>query len=218
MSTKVDIQPERTYAEQYASALEQLDRRMEHTANAAGAFASPHTYGKLMIIPVAKVRSSAGSGFGTMRPKGSERMRGGVGVGETTSVTPVGYIEVNEGTTRFRPIFTPDVIVNMQVVGSLLALLTLIGLGPLLGRRAKKNGRRRRDPIFNVVFSPGSHMQVGMGRALKRRRGFRSHQRLNPQKMRSRFPHLIRAEGRLSHAIRLFRTKHARAVRRKQRS
>lgn len=196
MSTKVDIQPERTYAEQYASALEQLDRRMERTADAAGAFAPPHTYDRLMIIPVAKVRSSAGSGFGTMRPKGSERVQGGIGIGETASVTPVGYIEVNEGTARFRPIFTPDVIVKMQVVSSLLALLTLTGLGSLLGRRAKKNGRRRRGSVFNVVFSPGAHIQVGMSRAPKRRWGFRSHQRLNPQKMRGRFPLLVRAAHR----------------------
>lgn len=214
MSTQVDIQPERTYTEQYASALEHLDRKMEYTTDAAGAFASPHTYGSLTIIPVAKVRSSARSGFGAMKPKGSERMQ--KGVGETTSVTPVGYIEVNEGTARFRPIFTPDAMVKVQVVGGLLALLTLARLGPLLGHRTKKNGRRRRGSVFNVVFSPGAHIQVGMGRALKRRRGFRSHQRLNPQKMR--FPHPVRAEGRLSHAIHLFRTKHALAAHREQRS
>ncbi|HEU5376753.1 MAG TPA: spore germination protein GerW family protein [Ktedonobacteraceae bacterium] len=218
MSIQVDIQPERTYAEQYASALEHLDRKMEHTADAAVAFASPHIHGGLMIIPVAKVRSSAGSGFGTIRPKEPAHMQGGVGMGETTSVTPVGYIEVNEGTARFRPIFTPDAMVKVQIVGGLLALLTFAGLGPLLGRRAKKNGRRRRGSVFNAVFSPGAHIQVGTGRALKRRRGFRSQQRLNRQKCRASFPHPVRAAGRLSHAIRLLRMKHARAAHREQRS
>jgi len=133
MSTQVDFQPE-----QYASVLEQLNRKMESTADAALAFAPPQQYGGLTIIPVGKVRARFGSGFGAGRPKGQERMQGGVGVEGTLSVTPVGYIEVREGRARFRPIFTPDAIVKMQVVGGLLALMTLGALGTVFGRRQAK--------------------------------------------------------------------------------
>ncbi len=59
MSTQVDVQPE-----QYASVLEQLNRKMESTADAVVAFAPPQQYSGLTVIPVAKVKSRFGSGFG----------------------------------------------------------------------------------------------------------------------------------------------------------
>lgn len=207
MSTQVDAQSERTYAEQYASVLEQLNKKMESIADAAVAFAPPQKHGDLTVIPVAKVRSRFGSGFGTGRPKGQERMQGGVGVGGTLSVTPVGYIEVKEGMARFRPIFTPDTLVKMQVVGGLLALLTLGGLGTLFGRRQAKKGERRRGPVFNVVFSPGANIHAGEGRTRKRLRGFQPHRRLNEKKMRAQFPRSVGARVRFSHVMRMFRSK-----------
>jgi len=174
MSTLVDVQPE-----QYASVVEQLNRKMESTADAAVAFAPPQQHGGLTIIPVAKVRARFGSDFGAGRPKGQERMQGGVGIGGTMSVTPVGYIEVKEGIARFRPIFTPDAIVKMQVVGGFLALLTLGGLGTLFGRRQAKRGERRRGSVFNVIFSPGANVYAGEGRARKWLPGFQPRHRLN---------------------------------------
>jgi len=156
MSTLVDVQPE-----QYASVLEQLNRKMESTADAAVAFAPPQQHGGLTIIPVAKVKARFGSDFGAGRPKGQERMQGGVGIGGTMSVTPVGYIEVKEGIARFRPIFTPDAIVKMQVVGGFLALLTLGGLGTLFGRRQAKRDERRHGSVFHVVLSPGANVYAG---------------------------------------------------------
>jgi uncharacterized spore protein YtfJ len=207
MSTKGDVQTERTYAEQYASVLEQLNRKMESIADAAVAFAPPQKHGDLTVIPVANVRSRFGSGFGAGRPKGQESMQGGVGVGGTLSVTPVGYIEVKEGIARFRPIFTPDAIVKMQVVGGLLALLTLGGLGTLFGRRQAKKGERRRGPVFNVVFSPGANIHAGEGRTRKRLRGFQSRRRLNEKKTRVQFSRLVGAGAKLSTVMRMFRSK-----------
>jgi uncharacterized spore protein YtfJ len=185
MSTLADVQPE-----QYASVLEQLNRKMESTADAAVAFAPPQQHGGLTIIPVAKVRARFGSGFGAGRPKGQEHMQGGVGIGGTMSVTPVGYIEVKEGIARFHPIFTPDAIVKMQVVGGLLALLTLGGLGTLFVRRQAqaKRGERRRGRVFNVVFSPGANVYAGDGRARKQLPGFQPRSRLNKKQTRVQVP------------------------------
>jgi uncharacterized spore protein YtfJ len=207
MSIQGDVQPEQTYAEQYASVLEQLNRKMESIADAAVAFAPPQKHGDLTVIPVAKVRSGFGSGFGAGRPKGQESMQGGVGVGGTLSVTPVGYIEVKEGMARFRPIFTPDAIVKMQVVGGLLALLILGGLGTLFGRRQVKNGERRRGPVFNVVFSPRANIHAGEGRARKRLRGFQPRSRSNEKKTRDRFPRRVGAGVQFPTLIRMIRSK-----------
>lgn len=103
-------------------------------------------------------------------------------------MSPVGYIEVNEGIARFRPIFTPDAIVKMQVVGGLLALLTLGGPGTLFGRRRAKRGERRRGSVFNVVFSPGANVFAGGGRARRRLPGFQPRRRLNKKQTRVQRP------------------------------
>ncbi len=207
MSTQVDVQPERIYAEQFASVLEQLNRKMESTADAAVAFAPPQQHGGLMVIPVAKVRSRFGSGFGAGRPKGQESVQGGVGVGGTLSVTPVGYIEVKEGIARFRPIFTPDAILKMQVVGGLLTLLTLGGLGTLFGRRQAKRGERRPSSVFHVVLSPGANVYVGEGRARKRLPGFQPRRRLNKKRTRVQFLRPAGAGVRFFNVIRMLRSK-----------
>jgi uncharacterized spore protein YtfJ len=206
MSIQGDVQPEQTYAEQYASVLEQLNKKMESIADAAVAFAPPQKHGDLTVIPVAKVRSRFGSGFGAGRPKGQESMQGGVGVGGTLSVTPVGYIEVKEGMARFRPIFTPDAIVKMQLVGGFLALLTLGGLGTLFGRRQARRGERRRGPVFNVVLSPGANVFAGEGRGRKRLLGFQPRHRLNKKKTRARFPRPVGTWVRYSNVIRMVRS------------
>lgn len=204
-STQFDIQPEKTYAEQFASVLEKLNKDMESTADAAIAFAPAQKHGDLMIIPVARVRSRFGSGFGTGKPKEQESVQGGIATGGTMSVTPVGYIEVKEGIARFRPIFTPDTIVRMQVVGGLLTLLTLGGLGTVFGRRRAKRGMRRRGPVFNVVFSPGANVLAG--RMRKRPQTFQPRHRMNESKRRFRFPRRIGAEARRFRSIRMLRSK-----------
>ena len=165
MSTKIDVQPERAYTEQYAEVLEHLYDKMEGTANAAVAFAPPQKHDDLVVIPVANVGWRFGSGSGTSRQKEQREAQRGMGVGGTMSVSPVGFIEVKDGIARFRPIFTPDAILKMQIVGGLMALGMIRGLRLLFERRPVRKAEKRRGPLFNVVFSPRANIIGTGGRA-----------------------------------------------------
>ena len=175
MSSQIDIQPERSYSEQYAEVLEQLHKKMEDTANAAVAFAAPQKHDDLVVIPVASVGWRFGSGTGTRRQKEQGEAQRGMGVGGAMSVSPVGFIEVKEGIARFRPIFNLDTILKMQIVGGLIAL----GVVSLFGRRTVGKDERRRGPLFNVVFSPHTNIIARGGQARKPRRGSQPRFRLN---------------------------------------
>ncbi len=184
MSTQIDVQPERSYLEQYAEVLEQLYDKMDGTANAVVAFAPPQKHDDLVVIPVAGVRWRFGSGTGTRRPKEPREAQGGIGVGGVLSVSPVGFIEVKQGTARFRPIFTPDTLLKMQIVGGLIALGIIRGLGSLFRLWPVRRGERRPASVFNVVFSPGANIIARGGRARKPRRGSQPGLRLNRQRTR----------------------------------
>jgi uncharacterized spore protein YtfJ len=191
MSTQVDNQPERAYSEQYVDVLEQLHKKMEGTANAAVAFAPPQEHDGLMVIPVARVGWRFGSGTGTRRQIEQRGAQGGIGVGGAVSVSPVGFIEVKEGTARFRPIYTPDMMLKMQVVGGLIALAIIRGLGSVLGRRQVRKGERHRGSVFNVVFSPGANIIARGGRARKPLRGFQPRLPLNGRRTRAGQAHPV---------------------------
>ncbi len=185
MSTQVDVQPERAYSEQYAEVLEQLYDKMEGTANAAVAFAPPQKHDDLVVIPVARVGWRFGGGTGTRRQKEQRGAQGGIGVGGVLSVSPVGFIEVKKGTARFRPIFMPDTLLKMQVVGGLIVLGMIRGLGPLFRRMPMRKGEKYPPSVFNVVFSPGANIIARGGRARKPRRGFQPRFRMNRKSTRA---------------------------------
>ena len=179
MSTQIDVQPERAYTEKYTEALEQLYDKIESSATAAVAFAPSQGHNDLVIIPVANVGWRFGSGTGTRRQKEQREAQRGMGVGGTMSVLPVGFIEVKKGAARFQPIFTPDSILKMQIIGGLIALGMIRGFRLLFGRRPVKKGEKRRGPMFNVVFSPHANIIARGGRARKPRRAFQPRFRLS---------------------------------------
>jgi uncharacterized spore protein YtfJ len=179
MSAEIDVQPERAYSEQYTEVLEQLYDKMEGSAKATVAFAPPQKHNDLVVIPVASVGWRFGSGTGTSRQKEQREAQRGMGVGGTMSVSPVGFIEVKEGTARFQPIFTPDTILKMQIIGGLIALGMIRGFRLLFGRRPVKKGEKRRGPMLNVVFSPHANIIARGGRARKPRRAYQPRLRSN---------------------------------------
>ncbi len=191
MSAQRDVQPDRAYSEQYAEVLEQLYDKMQGTANAAVAFAPPQKHDDLMVIPVASVGWKFGSGTGTSRQKEQREAQKGMGVGGTLSVSPVGFIEVKEGTARFRPIFTPDTLLKMQIVGGLIALGMIRGLGSLVRRRPVRKVERHPGAVFNVAFSPGANIIARGGRGRKPQRAFQPLLRLNRKRTRAGKAQLI---------------------------
>jgi uncharacterized spore protein YtfJ len=169
MSTQIDVQPERAYLEQHSEVLEQMYDTIEGSAKASVAFAPPQKHDGLVVIPVASVGWRFGSGTGTSRQKEQREAQTGIGVGGTMSVSPVGFIEVKEGTSKFRPIFHLDTILKMQIVGGLIAF----GMISLLGRRPVTKDEKSRGALFNVVFSPHTTILARGGKARKPRRAFR---------------------------------------------
>ena len=179
MSTQIDTQPERAYSEQYNEVLEQLYDKIEGSAKAAVAFAPAEKHDGLVVIPVARVGWRFGSGTGTSRPKEQSTAQRGMGVGGTMSVTPVGFIEVKEGTAKFRPIVAFDNLLRMQLVGGLIAL----GVVSLLGRRRMMNEGKSRRSLVSIVFSPHTTILARGGQTRKPRKASRPRFGLNRKRM-----------------------------------
>ncbi|HEY1351417.1 MAG TPA: spore germination protein GerW family protein [Ktedonobacteraceae bacterium] len=154
MSTQIEVQPERVETRPYAALLERLSSSVE----AAIAFAPARQYNDLTIIPVARVRSGFGGGSGT----GKRAEQEGSGSAGALAVTPVGYIEVSNGMTSFRPITLPTAILKLQVVGGLCALL-LAGL--LSAQRATRRKERKSGMVLSVFLKPGARRHAGKRRA-----------------------------------------------------
>jgi hypothetical protein len=80
-------------------------------------FAPPVDQNGTTVIPVAKVRWGFGGGVG--KKKGDNGEGGGTGGGVVA--TPVGYIELRDGVSLFRPIVDPKQVVLASALAVLLA-------------------------------------------------------------------------------------------------
>lgn len=109
------------------SFIEQLAQRLGISANAAAIYGQPVERGGVTVIPVAKARYGFGGGSGLSK-KGEEGSGGGGGV----SVSPVGYIEIKGGDTRFRKIRDPQSLIAALAIGGLFAFLTARSLAKWL--------------------------------------------------------------------------------------
>lgn len=116
-----------------------LDRLAEHLGGKAGVeavFGTPIERGGVTVIPVAKVRWGFGGGGGRAgkAPEGQETGEGSGG-GGGVAVSPLGYIEIKDGSVEFRPIRDPSALMTMAPVmlaGGISALLVLRGVRRLL--------------------------------------------------------------------------------------
>jgi len=186
MSTQIDVQSDRAYSEQYNEVLEQLYDKIGSSAKADVVFASPQKQEGLTIIPVASVGWRFGSG--TSRPKEHREAQRGIGIGGTMSVSPIGFIELKEGTAKFRPIVAFDSLVKMQLVVGLIAL----GVVSLLGRRRMMNEGKKRGSLFNIVFSPHTTILAKGGQTRRPRRASRPRPGLNRKSMRREGTRMLR--------------------------
>jgi len=71
------------------------------------------------VIPVARARFAFGGGGGISAGEDEESGGGG---GGAVAVTPVGYIELRGGTTRFKRIAAPGDLLAVVAAGALAAL------------------------------------------------------------------------------------------------
>jgi uncharacterized spore protein YtfJ len=102
-----------------ASLLERFAEKLGYTARSATIFGEAVEREGVTVIPIAKAKWGLGGGGGHRRPGAQEGLGGGGGV----TVAPVGYIEVKNGESRFRPIWDPmTTIVAGLGAGALLLL------------------------------------------------------------------------------------------------
>lgn len=94
-----------------AELLERLVDRLSTSVGASAVYGRPIERDGVTIIPVAKVGFGFGAGTGAGRRRSeavrdAETGRGGGG-GGGAGATPIGYIEIREGSAAFRPIHRP---------------------------------------------------------------------------------------------------------------
>ncbi|HYG65109.1 MAG TPA: spore germination protein GerW family protein [Thermoanaerobaculia bacterium] len=82
---------------------ERLADHLSYTGRATTVFGEAIERDGVTVIPVAKAKWALGGGGGHRRPGNQEGMGGGGAV----NVAPVGYIEIRNGESRFRPIWDP---------------------------------------------------------------------------------------------------------------
>lgn len=109
-----------------SSFIEGLAHQLGIAANAKNIYGEPVERDGVTIIPVAKLGYGFGGGSG--KNEKDEGMGGGGGLG----ITPVGYIEIKNGETRFRPTRDPLAFVPLILTATPLVLLTVWKITKLL--------------------------------------------------------------------------------------
>jgi len=108
------------------SFLERVAERIGMQASAKAVYAEAVERDGVTVIPVAKVRWGFGGGTG---PKQGKRGKGG---GGGLQATPLGYIEIKEGQTEFKPISDPMSLVPLVAMGGLAGWVVLRSLRKLI--------------------------------------------------------------------------------------
>ena len=110
------------------SLVERLGQILGSSATARTVYGEAVSHDGVTVIPVARAMYGFGGGSGTS-PKNEVGSGGGGGV----ILTPVGFIELKEGRSRFRPI--RHSVVPLVAVSGLVALLLLRAVPKLLPGR-----------------------------------------------------------------------------------
>lgn len=98
---------------------EALAEKLGASAQAAHIFGEPVERDGVTVIPVAKARWGLGGGSGR---HGRFSRSGGMGGGGGAIVEPVGFIEVRNGETRYRPILDPKWLIGGALAGGFLLM------------------------------------------------------------------------------------------------
>ncbi|HEX3555851.1 MAG TPA: spore germination protein GerW family protein [Thermoanaerobaculia bacterium] len=104
---------------------ERLAEKLGVAARASTVFGEAVERDGMTVIPVARARWGLGGGGGK---HGIAGRREGLGGGGGVIVQPVGFIEMSNGESRFRPIVTPGTWLGIAALGGLL-LLALVRRG-----------------------------------------------------------------------------------------
>ncbi|MHB1345547.1 MAG: spore germination protein GerW family protein [Thermoleophilia bacterium] len=113
----------------YKNFLDRMAERVGSNARAEAVYGAPVERDGVTVIPVAKVRWGFGGGDGTSAGDGATHgAGGGSGGGGGVTVSPLGYIEIAEGESRFRRIADPAALAPVVLAGGFVAWLLLRGV------------------------------------------------------------------------------------------
>jgi uncharacterized spore protein YtfJ len=118
--------------------LSMLADRVGARLTASTVYGEPVERGGVTVVPVAVARFGIGAGSGSDPAKGQEGEGGGGG----GTVTPIGYIELKDGRSRYVPIVHPARMFALVLTAVMGALLILRPGRPAPSTRLL--GRRRR--------------------------------------------------------------------------
>lgn len=104
----------------------QLAEKLGASAAVKTIYGDPIERSDVTIIPVAKILCGFGGG------EGDKSGHGGAGGGGGIKVTPVGYIELKNGESKFRPIRNSATTIALMVAGGVAGVLLIRGLRSLL--------------------------------------------------------------------------------------
>jgi uncharacterized spore protein YtfJ len=119
------------------SFVERIAENLSGAANAARIYGAPVERDGVTVIPVSK--ASYGFGGGAGKKAGEEGSGGGGGL----KLTPIGYIEMKEGNTRFRAIQDPLIWAKIVAIGGFFTLLTVRRLAKILQRKASSVSKEK---------------------------------------------------------------------------
>ncbi len=115
MIDEVDQKPKK----RKASFVERVAEKMGVHASAKAVYAEPVEHDGVTVIPVAKVKWGFGGG------SGHKQRKRGKGGGGGLQAAPLGYIEIKDGETQFKPIRDPASLVPLIAVGGLAGWIVL---------------------------------------------------------------------------------------------
>lgn len=96
--------------------VECIAEKLGSAANVTRLYGEPVERNGVTVIPVSKAMYGFGGGGGT---KAGEE-----GSGDGLMLTPVGYIEIKDGKSRFRTIRNPQTLIRIIAVSRMFTLLT----------------------------------------------------------------------------------------------
>ncbi|MGD9890956.1 MAG: spore germination protein GerW family protein [Dehalococcoidia bacterium] len=143
MTNEIQVRPEmqqeidRAVHGQAGAILDRLAERLRGAANAAAVYGTPVVRDGVTVIPVAKVRWGFGGGGGTGTSPGDKGSGSGEGGGGGVLATPMGYIEMRDGSTEFKQITDPMtmlIVPPIIIASGITAMLVLRGLRLLIRR------------------------------------------------------------------------------------
>jgi uncharacterized spore protein YtfJ len=120
MSDKKAPSTHETGAATSTTFIERLAEKVSRAASSTTVYGTPVERDGVTVVPVAKLRYGFGGGSG--RKHSDEEGSGG---GGGVYARPVGYIEIKDDSSQYRPIRDPAAMVPVIAVGGLVGIVAL---------------------------------------------------------------------------------------------